>query len=183
MSELGDKPVLIIIDVQKAWLDLFPGKWSSSDAVSNISKLLEKWRSRGWAVIHVRHDSLKAKSILKEGNPGFDFQDEVEPVSSERVITKHVNSAFIGTDLEGIIRKEGYSSVVICGLVTDHCVSTTARMSGNLGFKTIVLSDGCAAYAKPGPDGKEIDARTIHEVNLASINREFAEVVQTDEIL
>ncbi len=183
LEGLGKIPVLVLIDVQKAWLGLFPGKWSRKDAVKNMSALLKKWRSMGWAVIHVRHDSLKPDSPLKEGKPGFAFQDEVEPEEGETVITKHVNSAFIGTDLEGMLRKKGADAVVICGLVTDHCVSTTARMSGNLGFKTFVAEDACATYSKKGIDGKEIDAETLHLVNLASINGEFAKVLQTEEFL
>ncbi|AKA48577.1 hypothetical protein IX51_05090 [uncultured archaeon] len=183
MIDLGRNPVLVIIDVQKAWDGLFPGKWSSEDAVSNISKLLGKWRSEGWKVIHVRHDSRKPQSIIKEGKPGFAFKDEVKPIEGEAVITKHVNSAFIGTNLEEMLRNEGPSTVVICGLVTDHCVSTTARMSGNLGFNTVVPGDGCATYPKKTPQGREIDALTVHEVNLASINGEFANVVPVSDLL
>lgn len=182
-SDLGKNPVLIIIDVQKAWLGMFPGKWSSENSVENMALLLEKWRSMGRKVIHVRHDSMKQDSPLKEGKPGFDFQDEVQPEMGEAVVTKHVNSAFIGTDLEAILHREGADSVVICGLVTDHCVSTTARMAGNLGFRTFVAEDACATYAKKGMDGNEIDAATLHTANLASINGEFAGVLPTAEFL
>lgn len=182
-KDLGRNPVLVIIDVQKAWLDLFPGKWNNEGAVGNISLLLKKWRTMGRRVIHVRHDSMKQESPLKEGKPGFAFQDEVEPEKGEKVITKNVNSAFIGTDLEAVLRREGADSVVICGLVTDHCVSTTARMSGNLGFRTFIPEDACATYAKKGLDGSEINAETLHMANLASINGEFAEVLPTADFL
>jgi nicotinamidase-related amidase len=87
------------------------------------------------------------------------------------MITKHVNSAFIGTKLESILREMGEPEVYIMGLTTDHCVSVTARMSGNLGFRTFVIRDACAAHAKV-LDGKEIDADTVHNVNLASIEGE-----------
>lgn len=182
MMKSYGKPVLVLIDVQKGFKDFFPGKWSSDTYAEKISEILAQFRNRGWRVIHVRHDSLKPDSPLSEGKPGFEFQEEARPVDGEIVITKHVNSAFIGTDLEEILRKEKPDAVVYCGLVTDHCVSTTARMSGNLGFKTIVVEDACATYPKRGLDGKEIDAITLHNANLASINGEFAEVVRTSDL-
>ncbi len=181
-GETGKNPVLVIIDVQKGWLNFLPGKWNRTDAVANIARLLQKWRNKGWSVIHVRHDSKNPASFLKSGKPGFDFQDEVKPLEGELVITKNVNSAFIGTNLEEVLKKAGADPVVICGYVTDHCVSTTARMSGNLGFPTVVVEDACATYAKKGIDGVEIDAETLHRANLASVNREFAEVRKTDDV-
>lgn len=183
MVEFQGNPVLVIIDVQKAWTNILPGKWNNPDAVANISKLLYKWRSSGWKVIHVRHDSKKPDSPLKKGNPGFYFQDEVMPQEGETVITKHVNSAFIGTNLEAILRINNAGTVVMCGFVTDHCVSTTARMSGNLGFNTVVPEDSCATYSKKWIDGTEVKAEDLHKANLASINGEFAKVVRTEELL
>lgn len=182
MFDFPENPVLVIIDVQKGFMNISEGKWSSLDYGMNISKLLMLWRQNGWKIIHVRHDSMKPESSLKEGKPGFDFQEEAMPIADETIITKHVNSAFIGTDLESILRKQNPGVVVMCGLVTDHCVSTTARMSGNLGFNTVVVEDACAAYSKTDTEGREIDAQTIHRVNLASINGEFARVLKTSEL-
>lgn len=182
MSVLPEKPVLVIIDVQEGFRSIPEGKWSSLDYGSNIAKLIGMWRRKGWKIIHVRHDSRNPESALREGKPGFEFQEEALPLPGETVITKHVNSAFIGTNLENMLRKEDAGVVVICGLVTDHCVSTTARMSGNLGFNTVVVEDACAAYSKKDTKGKEIDALTIHRVNLASINGEFAKVLRTSDI-
>lgn len=180
MIKLDDNAVLVVIDVQKAWLDPSMGKRNNPDAEIVISRLISKFRERGKTIIHVRHDSNNPESIFREGKSTFEFQEEVKPLTGEQVITKHVNSAFIGTDLESRLRKMGNPQVFYVGLVTDHCVSTTARMSGNLGFRSYVVEDACATFDRRDSSGNVIPAEEVHKINLASINDEFAEVIRSD---
>ena len=91
-----------------------------------------------------------------------------------------MNSAFIGTDLKERLDNEKITKLVIVGLTTDHCVSTTTRMAGNFGFDTFLVSDATATFNKKGIDGKNFSAGLIHETALASLNGEFATVVTTD---
>jgi nicotinamidase-related amidase len=91
-----------------------------------------------------------------------------------------VNSAFIGTNLKELLDNEKITKLVIVGLTTDHCVSTTARMAGNFGFDTFLVSDATATFNKKGIDGQNFSAELIHETALASLNGEFATVVTTD---
>ena len=134
-------------------------------------------------MFHVRHDSRFPNSLLRRGKPGNEIKDEVKPAAGEPVISKNVNSAFIGTDLEERLRRAEISEVVITGITTDHCVSTTARMAGNLGFRTIVVSDATAAHDRVGIHGERYNARLMHETSLASLSGEFAEVVDSRELL
>jgi nicotinamidase-related amidase len=90
-----------------------------------------------------------------------------------------VNSAFIGTNLKELLDNEKITKLVIVGLTTDHCVSTTARMAGNFGFDTFLVSDATATFNKKGIDGQNFSAELIHETALASLNGEFASVVTT----
>ncbi|MGA2627633.1 MAG: isochorismatase family protein [Candidatus Bathyarchaeia archaeon] len=115
--------------------------------------------------------------------PGNEIKDIVAPLSEEPVVRKNVNSGFIGTDLESQLRRKGIETLVIVGITTDHCVSTTARMAGNMGFDVYVVSDATATFNRTGPDGKPYTAEVIHEVNLASLHNEFATVVNTENIL
>lgn len=177
-----DNSALIIIDVQKAWDSPVWGKRNNPCAEQVISVVLDRWRERKLPVIHVRHDSLIPSSLLRHGKPGFEFKDQVKPMNGELQIVKHVNSAFIGTDLEKILRESGIKTAFICGLTTDHCVSTTARMSGNLGFDTYVIEDACATHARVGTDGSEIPPDIVHRVNLASLDQEFAHVLNSSEL-
>jgi nicotinamidase-related amidase len=94
-----------------------------------------------------------------------------------------VNSAFIGTDLESYLREHGIDALTIVGLTTDHCVSTTARMAGNLGFEAYVVDDATATFDRSGPDGRMYGADEIHAISLASLHGEFATVLRTDQVL
>ena len=107
----------------------------------------------------------------------------MQPLGDEPVITKQVNSAFIGTDLERRLHDQGITQVVIVGLTTIHCVSTTARMAGNLGFETVVISDATAAFDRTGTDGQQFPAQLVHDVALAELHGEFATVIDTDRVL
>jgi nicotinamidase-related amidase len=176
---------LIVIDVQKGFDEPYWGERNNPDAERNIEKLLPRWRASRRPVIHVRHDSVERDSALRPDGPGNAIKHEAAPGPGEPVVGKHVNSAFIGTDLEAQLKAHASDTVVLCGFTTNHCVSTTARMAGNLGFRTFVLSDSTVAFAmrSPGPSGRLIPAEEMHEVGLAELNREFATILTTDELL
>ena len=105
------------------------------------------------------------------------------------MIAKSVNSSLIGTDLETRLRSAGIDVLVIMGLTTDHCVSTTTRMAGNLGFTTFVAADACADFAANTTRGWragatiEVDPELSHRIALAHLHGEFATVLDTDDIL
>ena len=94
-----------------------------------------------------------------------------------------MNSAFIGTGLEERLREQGIERVVIAGLTSDHCVSATARMAGDLGFDVYVVADATATFGRTGPDGEHLAAEQVHAVSLATLEGEFATVVRTEELL
>lgn len=184
-THLPPSATLILIDVQKGFDEPSWGERNNPDAERNIERLITRWRASERPVIHVRHDSLEPGSALRPDSPGNAIKDVAAPGPGEPVVGKHVNSAFIGTDLEGRLKAHASDTVVLCGFTTNHCVSTTARMAGNLGFRTFVLSDSTVAYAmrSPGLNGRLIPAAVMHEVGLAELDREFATILTTDELL
>jgi nicotinamidase-related amidase len=178
-----DKTALIIIDVQDGLDDPRLGKRNNPDAESNIARLLAVWRARGRPIYHVQHMSTNPNSPLRPELPGNAIKRIVAPQGEEPVIQKTVNNAFVGTDLEHRLRSKGIQSVVIVGLTTDHCVSTTARMAGDLGFTTFVVDDATAAHDRNGYDGTYYPAEAIHSISLVSLQNEFATILKTDQLL
>jgi len=173
------RPVLVLVDYQKSFDN--PGVWgqrNNPDAEANAAAVLAAFRSKSLAVIHVRHDSKSPGSSLGPGHPGNAFKDFASPRDGEPILAKSVNAAFIGTDLEERLRGLDANPVVIMGITTDHCVSTTTRMAKNLGFKPVLVGDACHTFAR-----KEFDADTVHRVELAILDREFAEVVTAVELI
>ncbi|MBW8330608.1 MAG: cysteine hydrolase [Prolixibacteraceae bacterium] len=180
-----DNPALILIDIQKGFDDVnyWGGDRNNPDAEKNAGKLLAFWRKMGLPVFHAKHCSSNPNSRLAEGQPGNEFQDVVAPIDGEIIIKKNVNSAFIGTDLKQQLDTAHITKLVIAGLTTDQCVSTSVRMAGNFGYDTYVLEDATATFCKKGTNGQLFSAEIIHETALASLNDEFATVIKTETLL
>ena len=177
------RAALLLIDVQQGFDDPYWGARNNPDAERRIAELLAAWRAGRRPVIHVRHASLEPQSPLRETKPGYAFKPEALPDTGEPVFRKQVNSAFIGTELEAHLRAEKIEALVVAGLTTDHCVSTTVRMAANLGFAVTVVEDATATYDRQGPDGTRYDADLMHRIALASLHREFATVRKAAEVL
>ncbi len=177
------EPALILIDMQDGFDDPFWGTRNNPGAEANIAKLLAEWRRREWPVLHVRHLSQNEASPLHPDRPGCAFKREFTPATGESAFEKRVNSGFIGTNLEGELRSKDLESLVIVGLTTDHCVSTTTRMAANLGFSVQLVSDATATFDRVGPNGTHYSADQMHDLALASLHNEFATVVDTAELL
>jgi nicotinamidase-related amidase len=184
VTSLPPDAVLLVIDVQKG-MDRYAEEYHRNNPPleANLARLLDAWRASGRPVIHVQHLSKLPTSPLRPGQAGCEIKDEVAPRAGEPVVQKSVNSAFIGTNLEADLRRLGRSTLVLTGMQTNMCVSTTARMAGNLGFTTYVVSDATATFDNVGPDGRRWDAQLLHDVALADLHGEFATVLDTASVL
>jgi nicotinamidase-related amidase len=180
---LAANAALVVVDVQEAFADPAWGERNNPQAEANVGTLLRRWRTSARPVFHVQHQSTEPGDMFHPDSPGFQIKAPARPAGDEPVLSKTVNSAFIGTDLEQRLRDGGIDSVVVVGITTDHCVSTTARMAGNLDFTTIVVSDATATFERTGPDGQHYSAQQMHDTALASIHDEFAEVLTTEAVL
>lgn len=174
-------PALILIDLQKGWehLDHWGGNRNNPDAERVALELLEEWRKRKLPIFHVIHGSKDPNSELHPNKPGFEMLDELKPLDGEPLLVKNVNSAFIGTDLQEQLENRGIDTLVIAGLTTNHCVSTTTRMAGNFGFEVYLISDATATFDRKGLNGEVFPAEIIHQTALASLNEEFATVLDS----
>lgn len=181
---MKNNTALLLIDVQRGFDETsFWGRARNNpDAEQKMEKLLACWRKYQLPVIHIKHDSVNPASPLRPDQEGNQIRAEVAPQAGEKVYGKRVNSAFIGTDLEAYLRKEGINSLVLCGMTTDHCVSTTARMGANLGIEVTVVEDATATFDRDFQD-KHFRAEDIHQYHLLSLQNEFAEIVSSDQLL
>lgn len=179
------RAALIPIDVQQGF-DHAPwdrARRNNPAMEGNGQRLLAAWRERGAPLLHVRHDSIHAASPLHPSHPGHAFRPGFEPRAGEPVVAKSVNAAFIGTDLDLRLRRLGVTTLVLFGISTDMCVSTTARVGANLGYEVVVVGDACACFPAQGPDGAIVPADEIHRAHLATLHVEFARVLSTDALL
>jgi nicotinamidase-related amidase len=183
MQTVSRHAVLLIIDVQKGFDEPCWGRRNNPAMEARIVELLSAWRASNRPVIHAKHMSVDPTSPLRPGQPGNDFKSEVTPRPGESVVEKRVNSCFIGTSLEAELRRRGHDTLVIVGMMTNHCVSTTARMASNLGFEACVVSDATATFDRVGPDGIRYPADQIHAIALSDLHGEFGAVVDTATVL
>lgn len=180
---MKSKTALVLIDVQQGFDNPKWGLRNNLQAEEKIADILSFGRTHGWNIIHVQHLSDNTDSPLHPTNPGVEFKDFAKPKSKEKVVQKRVNSAFIGTDLEEYLRDNSIETNIIVGLTTPHCVSTTARMSGNLGFTTIVVEDATAAFALKNHRGQIFSDDEVHENALVSLHNEFAQIKKTEDLI
>ena len=176
---------LLLIDIQMAFAlrDETGVSRSTPDAEAEITKLLRRCRKHGMSIMHIHHHSLDPNSPFQATSPGSLVQAFAAPLADETVYIKHVNSAFIGTSLEKDLHELKIQNLLLCGATANHCLETTARMAGNLGFNTLFLSDCVWAYSAQGPDGIEHSAEQIHSVTLANLHGEFAQVIKSSDAL
>lgn len=174
---------LLLVDVQQGFDDPVWGTRNNPQAEQRMADLLAMWREHRMPVVHVQHCSTDPASPLHPDRPGCLLQESTAPVADEPLYRKSVNSAFIGTGLEAFLRQRSIDSLVIVGLTTDHCISTTTRMAGNLGFEVTLVRDATATFDRTGPDGVHFSAEQIHTVHLASLHREFCVVRSSAEVL
>jgi len=181
---ISDRPALILVDIQKAFQDInyWGGQRNNPEAELRASELLRVWRDAGLPIFHIQHCSTNLKSPLHPTHAGNAFMDLVIPIAGEPIIKKNVNSAFIGTNLQEQLDVAEIDTLVIVGLTTDHCISTTTRMAGNLGYNVFLVADATATFNKTGINGQNYTAELIHDTALASLNNEFAAVVSSNFI-
>jgi nicotinamidase-related amidase len=169
---------LLLVDVQKGVDDLKHwggprGRRNNPQAEERLQELLQAWRRQGLRVIFTQHDSREASSPLRLDRPGGAMKEGFVPAAGELVVRKDVNSAFIGTPLELELRRHGISRLVIAGFFTNMCISTTVRMSNNLGYDTYLAHDACACANRVQLDGTDLEPEVVHDVTVATLHGEF----------
>lgn len=197
----GEKPALIIIDVQtymmgdvREPIEISNKKYPSScgemawDAAENIKKLIASCHEIGAPVIYtymslradgsdagpfkMKRDLIVADTWMIEGTHGAQICPEIAPAPQDYVFMKKRPSAFFGTPLEAYLHEHRVDTTIMVGGSTSNCVRATVFDSASYGYRTIVASDGVMDRML-----------TSHEINLRDMDRQFADVMTTAEIL
>ena len=166
---------LIVIDVQDGFHDTaFWGPSTNPGAEANIGALVDSWRvhARG-PVVLVRHDSVDTASPLHPAGRGNVVQPFLDAPAADLLVTKSVNSAFYGDpDLDSWLRDRGITDLVLCGIQTNMCVETTARMGGNLGYRVTVVLDATRTFdlSTTLPDGERVTRTAAELMRTTAVN-------------
>lgn len=175
---------LVMVDLQN---DYFPGGKMQlagiEDAVENARVLLDEFRKKKLAVIHIQHISVPPNAFffLPETD-GAKINGRVTPQDGEAVVVKNYPNSFRDTSLLSILRSMQINDLVICGAMSHMCIDATVRAAFDLGFKCIVAEDACATmdlfFNKKG-----IKAAEVHASFMAALSFPYARVVSTRDIV
>jgi nicotinamidase-related amidase len=171
---------LIVVDVQRGFADPSWGRRNNPRCEENVAALVARWQQAGEPIVLVRHDGQEPGSPLAPGQPGHDFQDVIPPEDQvDLVVSKQVHSAFHGTpDLAAWLREHGIDEVAICGIQTNMCCETTARVADDLGFGMTFVLDATHTFDLPGLSADELARATA-----ATLAADFGRVVETASLV
>ncbi|MFF1530109.1 cysteine hydrolase family protein [Cellulomonas sp. NPDC058312] len=183
--DLTPDTALVVIDVQQGFDDAsFWGRRDNPDAEQHIGLLLDAWQASGRPVVVVQHTSVSSAPLLADA-PGHALKPVVADARPALLVDKQVNSAFYGTpDLHAWLTAAGIRQLVLCGIQTNMCVETTARMAGNLGYDVVLPLDATHTFDLAGPDGTVLRAEDLARATATNLHGGgFARVVTTAEVL
>ncbi len=189
---------LLVIDVQSTYLEdkdtpQETARWQPfydrmrGTVIPNNARIIAECRKRGVEVIFARiacHKDDGRDRSLSQKKPGFNYlllpkdrEDsqivpELAPQGDEIVVTKTTDSALTGTNLRMLLHNMGIKDVVVTGIFTDQCVSSSVRSLVDESFGVVVVEDCCAAATME-----------LHRHELEIINMIYCHVVQLDEAL
>lgn len=194
---IPEETVLLVVDVQNTYLQIPSDddeakRWApffdrmNQQVIPRTAKLIEWARSQSIEVMHARIACLKENGrdrSLSQKKPGFNYLllpkdradsqivEALSPQEDEIVVTKTTDSALTGTNLRMLLTNMGIRQVIVAGIFTDQCISSTVRSLADESFEVLVIEDCCAAATNE-----------LHEHELEIINMIYCHVVSSNEV-
>jgi nicotinamidase-related amidase len=177
------RPVLIVIDMLRDFLDAWPAP-PRYKLIESTKALVLAVREHGCPVIWVRQEfepdlsdaflEMKAKRIALtvKGTPGCEVVPELPIAPSDTVIVKKRYSAFFGTDLDGILADLNPDAIILAGINTHACIRMTAIDAYQRDWPVVLASECIGSYDEEH-----------HAVTLRYLQGKIAGVMSNDEIL
>ena len=154
-----------------------------ASAEAAVAALLDHWRGRGEAVVHLRTDSMDPAAPDAPGSPGHDWLPACRPRDTEIAIEHRTANAFIGSDLMQVIEDAGAHELVVCGATLAGTVESTLRMAHALGFMVFLPADAAVATEVADRAGRRWSAQEAAALTLATLDGAFCQVVTSEALL
>jgi nicotinamidase-related amidase len=178
---------LVLIDFQNEYYD---GRLPIPDgaaALRNAAQLMRLADAQGMPVFHIQHIGAAGGPLFADGSALAEIHPGLAPQPRHHVLRKTTVSSFASTDLHAQLQARGVRTLIIAGLMTHMCVSTTtrdARQFGAKSYNVLVAADACATRDIDAWDGNGvISHRDLHHVTLTALSDNFAQVLNTADLL
>ena len=161
---------LVVIDVQESFRRR--PSWevvSNPDITADVQRLVDAARAAGDLVVWVLHSEPGSGGVFDPAAGHVRLMDELVPLDGEPIVTKTSRNAFTTTNLGQLLTERGIRHLVICGIQTEQCCETTARVANDLGYDVTFVTDATATFPIPhrdAPAGRSVaelvaDPRTL----------------------
>jgi len=178
------KTALIIVDLQNDYFQ--GGKWElegTESAAANAAKLLDRFRAKGFPVVHVRHEFPTTDApFFVPGSEGAQVYATLKEEEGEPVVIKHQTNSFRDTNLKGILDELGVENVLICGAMSHMCIDAVTRAANDFGYNCSLAHDACATRDLEFK-GVTVSAGQVHAAYMAALGFAYANVASTNELL
>jgi nicotinamidase-related amidase len=170
---------LLVIDVQESfrarpsWQDI-----DNPDIAKQVGRLVDAARAAGDLVVWVLHSEPGTGTVFDPAEGQVRLLAELDPRTDEPVVVKTSINAFTTTNLQQQLVAHGVGEVAICGIRTEQCCETTARVAADLGYEVTFVADATTTSGIDGLSAREIIERTTRVLEA----REFARIATTDEL-
>lgn len=196
-----EKTCLIIVDMLNAFLkpDSRLEVSGGRELIPRLKRLLGVCRDKRICIIFVKmafrrdrsdmglhaifRPEMATEDILVEGTEDAEFYEQIRPENGDIIITKNRFSAFVGTDLDLVLRSKGIDTIIIGGVATNICCQCTAQEARMKDYKVIFLSDGNASMTFPDMGWGKISAEEIQRVVMTTMAFGFAQVLPVEEVI
>ena len=144
---------LIVIDVQESFRhqDLWP-TISNPGIAADVARLVDGARARGDQVVWILHAEPGSGDSFDPASGHVRFIEPLAPQPGEPVLAKASHNAFTTTSLQQLLTLRGITDLVICGIRTEQCCETTARVASDFGYRVTFVTEATATspIAHPG---------------------------------
>jgi nicotinamidase-related amidase len=173
-ASLADS-TLIMIDCQNTYVRGVMALDGVAAALDEAAELLERARSAGIPIVHIKHDAGEGSPYDVRAEIG-EIVDQVAPRGDEMVIVKHFPDSFVQTELDDRLKAVSAHNLLLAGFMTHMCVNSTARGAFNLGYAPTVVACATATRPLPGSTGV-VSSAAVQAASLAAIGDLFGIVV------